>query len=159
MVEVTRRVIVQVVLLAMVPFDIIIASEPAVEVMVALPQFDWVNAGVAAITTLVGSVSVNETNVSEFAVSVLAMLMVNKLVAPAHIVVGLKDLLTEGGRILVTFKVALAGLELVTLPPFPLAVSSPAGMVLTRFPDVVDVTSIVTVQVPGVLPDNAGTVA
>jgi len=47
---------------------------------------------------------------------------------------------------------------LVTLTPPPVEVNSPAGIVLIRFPGVVDVTSIATVHEPGVVPTWAGTV-
>ena len=43
--------------------------------------------------------------------------------------------------------------------PSPVEVSAPAGMVLIRFPAVVEVTLIETVHDPGVMPSWAGTVA
>ena len=59
----------------------------------------------------------------------------------------------------VTFKVALAGVVLVMVVPPPVEESSPAGILLMRFPGVVEVTSIDTVHDPGV-PDGdcSGTV-
>ena len=72
---------------------------------------------------------------------------------------GLKLLRTDGTGIPATFKVALAGLVLVMIVPSPVEVSAPAGMVLIRFPAVVEVTLIETVHDPGVMPSWAGTVA
>ena len=71
---------------------------------------------------------------------------------------GLKLLLTEGVGVPVTFKVALAGVVLVMFVPPPVEVRAPAGIVLMRFPAVVEVTLIDTVHDPGVAPDWAGTV-
>ncbi len=73
--------------------------------------------------------------------------------------VGPKLLLTEGVPTPVTFKVALAGLVVVTgMPPGPAEVNLPAGMVLIQFPGAVEVTLTATVQEPGVDPVCAGTV-
>jgi len=72
---------------------------------------------------------------------------------------GLKLLLTDGTGIPATFKVALAELVLVMIVPSPVEVNTPAGMVLIRFPAVVEVTLIETVQDPGVIPIWAGTMA
>ena len=80
------------------------------------------------------------------------------LVCPTQIVPGLKLLLTVGVWIPVTFRVALAGVVFVILPPPPVAVSPPAGIVLIKLPGVVEVTSIETVQEPGVTPLWAATV-
>jgi hypothetical protein len=74
------------------------------------------------------------------------------LVPPAQIVPGLKLLLTEGIGLPATFKVALAGLVLLIVEPSPVEVNAPAGMVLIRFPAVVEVTLIETVHDPGVIP-------
>ena len=72
---------------------------------------------------------------------------------------GLKLLLTDGTGIPATFKVALAGLVFVMIVPSPVEVNAPAGMVLIRFPAVVEVTLMETVHDPGVIPSWAGTVA
>jgi|SRR5687767_9475815 hypothetical protein len=74
-------------------------------------------------------------------------------------VLELKLLFTEGLRVPATFKVALAGLVFVIVVPSPVEVNAPAGMVLIRFPGVVEVTLIETVHDPGVIPSWAGTVA
>ena len=58
----------------------------------------------------------------------------------------------------VTFRVALAGVVLEIFAPPPVALNSPAGMVLMKFPAVVEVTLMDTVHDPGVVPDCAGTV-
>ena len=71
---------------------------------------------------------------------------------------GLKLLLTDGGRVPLTFKVALAGVVFVTFAPAPVEDNALAGMVLIRFPEVVEVTLIDTVHEPGVVPTWAGTV-
>jgi hypothetical protein len=81
------------------------------------------------------------------------------LVPPLQIVPGLKLLLIEGIGLPATFKVALAGPVLVIVVPCPVEVSAPAGIVLIRFPAVLEVTSIETVHDPGVIPSWAGTVA
>src|SRR5512134_4041182 len=58
----------------------------------------------------------------------------------------------------VTFKVALAGVVLLMVVPPPVEDKLPAGILLMRFPGVVEVTSIDTVHDPGVAPACAGTV-
>jgi hypothetical protein len=50
----------------------------------------------------------------------------------------------------VTISVALAGVEFVT--PFPV-INAPAGIILIILPGVLEVTSIATVQKPGVDPN------
>lgn len=71
---------------------------------------------------------------------------------------GLKLLLTVGGWIPVTFKVALAGVVLLIFVPPPVDDNSPAGIVLMRLPVRVEVTLTDIVHDPGVDPDCAGTV-
>ena len=65
---------------------------------------------------------------------------------------------TAGGRIAPTRSVALAGVVFVTVPPSPLELSEPIGIVLIRFPGVVEVTFTPTVHDPGVTPTCGGTV-
>src|SRR5512142_2500859 len=84
--------------------------------------------------------------------------MESSLTPPAQIVLGLKLLLTEGVAAAVTFSVALAGVVLEIFVPPPVELNAPAGIVLMRFPAVVEVTLIETVHDPGVVPDCAGTV-
>jgi hypothetical protein len=86
------------------------------------------------------------------------MVIVSWLISPAQIVLELKLLLTEGVRGAITFNVALAGVVLEMITPPPVELNAPAGMVLIRFPVVLEVTSIETVHDPGVDPDCAGTV-
>ena len=73
-------------------------------------------------------------------------------------VLGLKRLFKVGAWITPTRNVALAGAVLVMRPALPEEVSAPAGMVLIRFPGVVEVTSTDTVHDPGTIPTWAGTV-
>ena len=73
-------------------------------------------------------------------------------------VLGLKRLFKLGAWITPTRNVALAGAVLVMRPALPEDVSAPAGMVLIRFPAVVEVTSTDTVHDPGITPACAGTV-
>ncbi len=108
--------------------------------------------------TLAGRLSVSETWVKVLPCSLFVITMESWLVCPAHIVLELKLLLIEGTGLPVTFKVALAGVVFVMFVPPPVDVSSPAGIVLMRFPTVVDVTLIDTVHDPRVVPDWAGTV-
>ena len=87
------------------------------------------------------------------------IVIVNRLVAPANIVPGLKVFDTVGVGIPVTFRVALAGLVLLMLdPPAPVALSAPTGIVLIKLPVVMEVTFTLTVQEPAVEPTWAGTV-
>ena len=108
--------------------------------------------------TLAGRVSVSDTPVRVMVCALLRITMDSWLISPAHIVLELKLLFMVGGRTPTTFKVALAGDVLVMGSPSPVEVNAPAGSVLIRFPGVFDVTSIATVQDPGVIPDRAGTV-
>ena len=78
--------------------------------------------------------------------------IVNWLVCPTHIVLGVKVFPIVGGRREATCNVALAGVVFVIVPPPPVPVSPPAGMVLIKFPETMDVTSRETVQDPGVIP-------
>ena len=57
-----------------------------------------------------------------------------------------------------TVNVALAGVVLVIETPPPVELNALAGIVLIRFPAVVEVTSTPTVHSPGVTPTCAGTV-
>ena len=70
----------------------------------------------------------------------------------------LKLLLIEGARLPPTCKVALAGLVFVMSVPSPVEVHALVGMVLIRFPGVLEVTLTETVHDPGVGPTWAGTV-
>ena len=105
-----------------------------------------------------GSSSVNEAWVKGFSKSLFLIVMVNRLVSPIRMVVGAKLLLREGACTVLTFNVALAGVVFVIRFPAPVEPSAPAGIVLMRFPGVVEVTSTETVQDPGVVPTCAGTV-
>ena len=108
--------------------------------------------------TFAGKLSVRDACVRLLPGSLFLITMESRLTSPAQIVPGLKLLLTEGGRVPLTCKVALAGLVLVTGMPSPVEVSAPAGMVLIRFPGVVEVILMDTVHEPGVAPTWAGTV-
>ena len=73
--------------------------------------------------------------------------------------VGLKLLETEGVPVPVTFRVALASLVLVIfMPPEPVELSSPAGIILIQLPGTLDVTLTDTVHDADVEPVLAGTV-
>lgn len=123
-----------------------------------LPQFDNEEATGLARTTLDGSSSVSDVCVSAVVRSLFLIRIVNSLVCPINMVLGEKLLFTVGGRMISTCKVALAGVVLLILPVSPVEVSAPAGIVLIRFPGVVEVTSTDTVHEPGVTPLWAGTV-
>lgn len=73
-------------------------------------------------------------------------------------VLAAKLLFKVGAWMELTRKVALAGVVLVMVPPSPDDVSAPAGIVLIKFPGVVEVTSTDTVHEPGVNWVWAGTV-
>jgi hypothetical protein len=109
-------------------------------------------------TILDGSESVSDAWVSAVLRSLFLILIVSCVVCPINIVVGEKLLFTEGDRMPPTRKVALAGVVLVMAPPSLEEVNAPAGIVLIRFPGVVEVTSTDTVHEPGVDPTWAGTV-
>jgi len=108
--------------------------------------------------TSVGRLSVSETWVKVVLGSLFLITMESWLVPPVQMVPGLKLLLIEGIGVPATFKVALAGLVFVMLEPSPVEVSAPSGMVLIRFPAVVEVTMMETVHDPGTIPTWAGTV-
>ena len=101
-------------------------------------------------------------SVSAVTGSLLVILIVNRVVCPTQVVVRLKLLLREGGSTAATWSVALAGSSLVIGTMVPLSspdeVNSLAGMVLIKFPGVVEVTATVTVQDPGEPPLWRGTV-
>ena len=123
-----------------------------------LPQFDNAEATGLASTRLAGNASVSAACVSAVVRSLFLMRIVNWLVCPIKMVLGEKRLFNVGARMTLTCNVALAGVVLVIVPPAPEEVSAPAGIVLIRFPDVVEVTSTETVHEPGVTAVWAGTV-
>lgn len=118
-----------------------------------------VNAGETGLArkTSVGRLSVIETCVKAVLKSLFRILMASWLLSPIQTVPGLKLLLTVGIGLPATFRVALAGLVLVMSEPSPVDVNAPAGIVLIRFPAVVEVTLIETVHDPGVIPSWTGT--
>ena len=65
-------------------------------------------------------------------------------------VLGAKLLFNAGDWMELTRNVALEGVVLVMMPPAPEEVSAAAGIVLIRFPGVVEVTFNDTVHEPGV---------
>lgn len=117
-------------------------------------------AGGVSTTKVAGKESVNETLLRALLGSLLTMLMVRVLVCPAQTVVGLKFLFNDGASTVLTLKVALAGVTfvMVSAPPLAVAVNAPTGMLLTRLPGMVDVTSTETVHEPCTAPLCAGTV-
>jgi len=134
---------------------------PGVAVTTAAPpQFCKAFPGNAgfAITTSVGKVSVIDTWVKGITALVLLIVIANTLVSPTQIVLGAKALDTVGDATPTTVTVALAGVVFVIETPPPVELSASGGMVLIRFPRVVEVTSIPTVHSPGVAPTCAGTV-
>lgn len=143
----------------MVPLFSVIVVPPLAAVKVAeFPQPVRVGETGFARKTLAGSVSVREACVSVVLGRGLWMVMVNRLVAPAQMVPGLKLLLTEGVGIPVTFKVALAGLVFVMVVPPPVEFNLPASMVFIKLPETCEVTFTVTVHDPAFDPTCAGTV-
>jgi hypothetical protein len=103
--------------------------------------------------TLAGRLSCSEAPVS-VVFEPFVIFIDNWLTPPAHMLLGLKLLLTVGAPIPVTFRVALAGLVVVmVIPPGPVDVNVRAGMVLIQLPGVLEVTIMDTVQLPGVDPD------
>ena len=152
-------VILQVELGAIVP----LFSDTDVPPLTALNEAEAphpVNAGETGLArkTSAGRLSVSETWVKVVLGSLFLITMESWLVPPIQIVPGLKLLLIEGIGLPATFKVALAGLVFVMLIPSPVEVNAPAGIVLIRFPAVVEVTMSETVHDPGVIPSWAGTV-
>jgi hypothetical protein len=125
-----------------------------------VPQFDkeFAGKGGFAITTLAGKLSVMDAPVKLPLGELLLIVTLNTLVSPTKIVFGEKVLFTEGGLTPRTVNVALAGVVFVIETPPPVELNSLAGIVLIRLPKVVEVTSIPTVQSPGVMPTCAGTV-
>src|SRR5271157_5949918 len=128
---------------------------------VTVPPPHWGVAGAAATYTFAGRASVIDTWVrSEFG-SLFQMVIVRVLVCPIQIVLGAKVLLNVGGCTRLTVRVALASVELVTgieLSLASVAASDPAKMVFFRLPAVIELTSTVTEQDPGLEPTWAGTV-
>lgn len=122
------------------------------------PQPDNEGETGSARNTLVGRLSVSEAWV-RLVLSMLFLITTDRrLVAPAHIVLGLKLLLMVGIVLPVTFSVALAGLVLLIVVPPPVELSAPTGMVLIKLPVVKEVRLTSTVQDPAVDPTWAGTV-
>lgn len=157
--EVTLTVIVQVEFAAIVPLFKVTDVPPLTAVREAeAPQPVSVGETGLARNTLVGRLSVSDTCVRLLPVSLFLITMERRLVSPAHTVAGLKLLLTDGGKVPVTFKVALAGVVFVILEPAPVEDNALAGMVLMRFPKVIEVTLMDTVHDPGVFPVCAGTI-
>lgn len=131
----------------------VIVELPLVAVIVAeLPQLDSDGKTGLAKTRFAGKVSVRDACARAVLRSLFLIRMASVLVCPTKMVFGEKLLLTVGEWSKSTCSVALAGVVLVTVPPSPLEDNTPAGMVLIRFPVVVDVTLIDTVQEPGVSP-------
>jgi hypothetical protein len=124
------------------------------------PQFCRGVAGRAGLasTTFDGKLSVSDVWVRSPLMSLLLIVIVNKLVSPTNIVLGEKDLLKEGGATPMTVSVALAGVVLVIVTPPPVESNALVGIVLIRLPEVDAVTSIPTVHSPGVIPLCAGTI-
>ena len=108
--------------------------------------------------TMAGKLSVRVACVKLRFCSLFLITIESWPIPPAQIVPGVKLLVTEGGKVPLTFRVALAGVVFVIFVPPPVELNEPAGMVLIRFPVVDDVTLIETVQDPGVDPIWAGTV-
>lgn len=88
----------------------------------------------------------------------MLIVILSTLGSPTNTVLGENDLLTEGEFTPITINVALAGVVFVIEFPPPVELKLLGGIVLIRLPTVVEVTSIPTVQSPGVLPACAGTV-
>jgi hypothetical protein len=109
-------------------------------------------------STFAGRLSMREDCVNVVFGSVFLIEIVNRLTSPTHIVFGEKDLLISGGKTALTRNVALAGVVFVMVPPPPVPVNVPAGMVFIRLPEVIEVTSIETVHEPGTTPTCGGTV-
>ena len=122
---------------------------PGVAVTVAAPpQFCKAFAGKAgfATTTFVGKLSVTVVCVRGITVLVLLIVIVSTLVSPTQMVLGTKALDIVGDATPTTVTVALAEVVFVIETPPPVELSALAGMVLIKFPRVVEVTSIPTVH-------------
>lgn len=91
--------------------------------------------------------------------ALFTIVMVNWLTPPANMLVGLKLLLTEGIPVPVTFKVARASVAFVMLiPPGPVELNLPGGIILIQLPGTLEVTLTETVHDADVAPVLAGTV-
>lgn len=146
--------IVQVEFGAMVALFSVTVVPPLTALKEAAPQPVKVGETGLARKTLAGRLSVREAWVRATLKSVFVITIDNWLVCPTHTVFGEKLLLTVGVPGESMRSVALAGVVFVIVTPPPsVAVNAPAGIVLMRFPNVVEVTSIVTVHDPGVAPD------
>ena len=125
-----------------------------------LPQLLWEALAGLAMVTPPGRLSVRNIFVNALG-SLLVMMMVIRLLSPAQMVLGMKVLLTPGGVIVRTSRVALAGVVLAASSPepapVPVAVEAPAPMVLIRLPGVIELTFTTRTQEP-LVPDLAGTV-
>lgn len=158
--EVTLTVIMQDELGAILPLSSLTDAPPPTPVREAEaphPERD-VSSG-SARKTPGGRLSVSEAWVRVVSDELLRITTVNKLVPPAHMVLGLKLLVTEGPGIPLTLRLALAGVVLVIeMPPGPVEFNVSAGIRLIRVSATVEVTLIVTVHDPGVEPAWAGTV-
>jgi hypothetical protein len=144
-----------------VPLFSVTELPPGVALTVAdPPQFCKAFPGKAgfATTTSVGKVSVMDVWVKGRTALVLLIVIASTLVSPTQMVLGAKALVTVGDAIPTVVTVALAGVVFVIENPPPVELNALAGMVLIKFPSVVEVTSIPTVHSPGVAPTCAGTV-
>lgn len=151
--EVTLTVMVQVELGRMVPLLSVTDVPPPTAVNVAVaPHPVKIGSTGLARKTFAGRPSVIDAWVRFVLGRLFRIVIDNRLVAPAHIVPGLKLLLTVGFTVPVTFSVALAGLVFVMFVPPPEALNAPTGILLIRLPAVKDVTLIDTVQDPAVDP-------
>lgn len=158
-VEVTLTRIVHVEPAAMEALFRVTVEPPLLALTVAeLPQFNKEGETGLARITFAGRLSVSDVWVSAVSRSLFRIRIVSWLVCPTKIVFGEKLLLNVGALTRSTCRVALEGEVLVTVPPSPLEESAPGGIVLIKFPIVVEVTSIPTVQEPGVAVTSAGTV-
>lgn len=130
-------------------------NEPAplapVNVAVAPQPFKVAATGFARITPA-GRLSVKVVCVNAVFGSTLLIAIDNWLVCPTHIVFGVNNFPIRGGWTEPTRNVALAGVVLVIVPPPPVPVKPPAGIVLIKLPGVFEVTSTEMVHDPGVTP-------
>jgi hypothetical protein len=157
--DVTDTVIEQVEAGAMVPLFSVTEVPPGLAVNEAVPP-QPAREGETGLArkTLAGRESIRDAWVRLVAGRLFLMVIVKRLVAPAHIVPGLKLLFTSGVGLAVTLRVALAGLVLLMFVPPPVELRAPTEMVLIKLPGVTEVTLTETVHDPGVEPDCAGTV-
>lgn len=119
------------------------ASAPPPELVNVLPIPQPVNVGVTGLARMmfVGSASVMLTPVSEKLTSLFVIKMVSWLVCPAMMVFGANDLFNVGGVMAVTASVAVPNWMFDS--PSALLIA-PTGILLTRFPIVMEETSIQT---------------